>query len=160
MNPTTDFKSREHCTALINQIRRESKTPAVIMEVCGGHTMALYRNGITALLPENLRMVSGPGCPVCVGKQFDFLSGDRYSETFALCGRNAVQISLAQGRRIPVENLKSRLKALGEVTDNGYFLSFKVDAYELIIFPEGRTMIKGTTDESIARTLFAKYVGA
>ena len=56
--------------------------------------------------------------------------------------------------------LKSRLKALGEVTDNGYFLSFKVDAYELIIFPEGRTMIKGTTDESIARTLFAKYVGA
>ena len=66
MNPTTDFKSREHCTALINQIRRESKTPAVIMEVCGGHTMALYRNGITALLPENLRMVSGPGCPVCV----------------------------------------------------------------------------------------------
>ena len=66
MNPATDFKSREHCTTLINQIRRESKTPAVIMEVCGGHTMALYRNGITSLLPDNLRMVSGPGCPVCV----------------------------------------------------------------------------------------------
>lgn len=100
------------------------------------------------------------GCPVCHGKGFDFLSGDRYSETFALCGRNAVQISLPQGLEFSLENLKNRLMAMGEVTDNGYFLSFKVEAYELIIFPEGRTMIKGTTDESAARTLFAKYVGA
>jgi hypothetical protein len=109
---------------------------------------------------KRLSVERSPGCPVCAGKHFDFLSGDRYSATFALCGRNAVQISLAQGHRIPIENLKSRLSALGEVTDNGYFLTFKVDAYELIIFPEGRTMIKGTTDESIARTLFAKYIGA
>ena len=66
MNVTAEFKSRPHCAALIEQIRRESGKPAVIMEVCGGHTMALYRNGITSLLPANLRMVSGPGCPVCV----------------------------------------------------------------------------------------------
>ena len=66
MNPADDFKNREHCKALVNQIRQESKKEAVIMEVCGGHTMALYRNGITSLLPENIRMVSGPGCPVCV----------------------------------------------------------------------------------------------
>lgn len=51
------------------------------------------------------------------------------------------------------------MAALGEVKDNGYFISFKVDEYELIIFPEGRTLIKGTTDESVARTLFAKYIG-
>ena len=109
---------------------------------------------------KRLSIERSPGCPVCAEKHYDFLSGGRYSETFALCGRNAVQISLAQGHRIPIENLKSRLAALGEVADNGYFLSFKVDAYEMIIFPEGRTMIKGTTDESIARTLFAKYIGA
>jgi molybdopterin-synthase adenylyltransferase len=101
-----------------------------------------------------------PGCPVCEGKSFDFLSGDRYSETYALCGRNSVQISLPQGVEFSIEKLKNRLMAMGEVTDNGYFLSFKVDAYELIIFPEGRTMIKGTTDESAARSLFTKYIGA
>ncbi|MBN1759692.1 MAG: hydrogenase formation protein HypD [Chitinispirillaceae bacterium] len=66
MNPSIDFKNREHCRALISQIKKESTKQAVIMEVCGGHTMALYRNGITALLPETIRMVSGPGCPVCV----------------------------------------------------------------------------------------------
>lgn len=59
-----------------------------------------------------------------------------------------------------MENLKKSMAALGEIKDNGYFLSFKVDEYELIIFPEGRTMIKGTTDESVARTLLAKYIGA
>ncbi len=100
------------------------------------------------------------GCPVCTDKHFEFLEGDRYSETYALCGRNAVQISLARGQGFSFENLKYRLAALGEVTDNGYFLCFKVDMYELIIFPEGRTMIKGTTDESVARSLFAKYIGA
>jgi molybdopterin/thiamine biosynthesis adenylyltransferase len=101
-----------------------------------------------------------PECPVCAGKHFDFLSGDRYSETLALCGRNAVQITLAPGGKFSIERLKNRLADLGELTDNGFFLSFKVDTYELIIFPEGRTMIKGTTDESVARNLFAKYIGS
>ncbi|MBN1576049.1 MAG: hydrogenase formation protein HypD [Chitinispirillaceae bacterium] len=66
MNIPAGFKSGRNCTVLANQIRAESKTPAVIMEVCGGHTMALYRCGIPSLLPSTIRMVSGPGCPVCV----------------------------------------------------------------------------------------------
>jgi hydrogenase expression/formation protein HypD len=37
-----------------------------LMEVCGGHTMAIQRNGIPELLPENIKLISGPGCPVCV----------------------------------------------------------------------------------------------
>jgi hydrogenase expression/formation protein HypD len=66
MNLQTDFKDRQRCIALAEAIRSESTTPATIMEVCGGHTMSLYRYGIPALLPATLRMVSGPGCPVCV----------------------------------------------------------------------------------------------
>jgi hydrogenase expression/formation protein HypD len=66
MNLRTDFKDEAACAALLEQIVKESETPAVIMEVCGGHTMALYRNGIHSLLPETVKMVSGPGCPVCV----------------------------------------------------------------------------------------------
>lgn len=98
-------------------------------------------------------------CPTCAGKKFEFLQGHSFSETFSLCGRNAVQISPSGDREINLEDLKERLQPLGEVDDNGFFLTFQADGFELNIFPEGRTMIKGTTDESIARTLFAKYVG-
>ncbi|MBN1308980.1 MAG: hydrogenase formation protein HypD [Chitinispirillaceae bacterium] len=66
MNIAAGFASSHYCTALAHQIRAESKTAAVIMEVCGGHTTALYRYGIPAMLPSTIRMVSGPGCPVCV----------------------------------------------------------------------------------------------
>lgn len=66
MNLSIDFKDRQRCLALAEAIRQESKTEAVIMEVCGGHTMSLYKYGIPTLLPKTLKMVSGPGCPVCV----------------------------------------------------------------------------------------------
>ncbi|MHC5000188.1 MAG: hydrogenase formation protein HypD, partial [Planctomycetota bacterium] len=40
--------------------------PIQVMEVCGTHTVSIFRQGIRTLLPENLKMLSGPGCPVCV----------------------------------------------------------------------------------------------
>src|SRR5450830_152000 len=46
--------------------------PVSIMEVCGTHTVAVYRSGIAGLLPKNLRLISGPGCPVCVTSESDF----------------------------------------------------------------------------------------
>lgn len=45
--------------------------PVSIMEVCGTHTVAVYRSGIAGLLPKNLRLISGPGCPVCVTSESD-----------------------------------------------------------------------------------------
>lgn len=66
MNLATDFKSQRACTALLRQIALDATTSTIIMEVCGGHTTALYRYGITGLLPKTISMVSGPGCPVCV----------------------------------------------------------------------------------------------
>jgi len=109
---------------------------------------------------RQLNIPQKPNCPTCGQERFDFLNCDTYSETFSLCGRNAVQISPAGDSIIDLKTLKERLMPLGDVHDNGFFLSFKVSGYELNVFPEGRTMIKGTTDESIARSLFAKYIGA
>ncbi len=40
-----------------------------IMEVCGTHTVSIFRNGIRSILPGNLKLLSGPGCPVCVTDQ-------------------------------------------------------------------------------------------
>ncbi|MBW2562610.1 MAG: ThiF family adenylyltransferase [Deltaproteobacteria bacterium] len=101
-----------------------------------------------------------PDCPACVRKEFEFLKEDALSETFSLCGRNAVQITPRRESEFNLENLKVNLSPLGKVNDNGYFLSFEADGFEFVVFPEGRTMIKGTTDESVARTLFAKYIGS
>jgi hydrogenase expression/formation protein HypD len=52
---------------LINRLKAlDSDRPAKIMEVCGTHTVAIHRYGIQKLLPRNVKLVSGPGCPVCV----------------------------------------------------------------------------------------------
>jgi hydrogenase expression/formation protein HypD len=61
-----DFRNRELCEIVLEQIHRESHRDITIMEVCGGHTMALHRFGIPALLPPAINLLSGPGCPVCV----------------------------------------------------------------------------------------------
>lgn len=63
----TDRTSR-----LVNDIHRMAKAigrPVQFMEVCGTHTVSIFRHGIRSLLPENVTLVSGPGCPVCVTAQ-------------------------------------------------------------------------------------------
>jgi hydrogenase expression/formation protein HypD len=62
-----EFRRGEAAQRLISAIRKAAgDTPMVFMEVCGTHTMAIARNGIRSILPENIRLISGPGCPVCV----------------------------------------------------------------------------------------------
>lgn len=61
-----EFRDREKIISLVNRIRFESHKPMRIMEVCGGHTMAIHRFGIPSLLPGHIQLISGPGCPVCV----------------------------------------------------------------------------------------------
>jgi hydrogenase expression/formation protein HypD len=56
---------------LVRQIKAASRRPVRLMEVCGTHTMAIFRHGIRALLPGTLALLSGPGCPVCVTAQGD-----------------------------------------------------------------------------------------
>lgn len=61
-----EYRDMEKIISLSNRIKFESRSPLRIMEVCGGHTMAIQRFGIPSLLPEHIELVSGPGCPVCV----------------------------------------------------------------------------------------------
>ncbi|MBN2613047.1 MAG: hydrogenase formation protein HypD [Bacteroidales bacterium] len=66
MKYVDEFRDRSLVAELSKKIRQISKTPVTIMEVCGGHTMAIRRFGIHTLLPPTIRLLSGPGCPVCV----------------------------------------------------------------------------------------------
>ncbi len=61
-----EFRDPELCRIVLEKIRRKSSRSITIMEVCGGHTMALNRFGIPSLLPDTINLISGPGCPVCV----------------------------------------------------------------------------------------------
>ncbi len=61
-----EFRNKEKVQQLIKQIEKISTKEVRLMEVCGGHTMAIHKFGIPALLPKNIKLLSGPGCPVCV----------------------------------------------------------------------------------------------
>jgi len=64
-----EFRDPAAARALVRRIERSAqkiRRPVRIMEICGSHTVAIFRSGIKSLLPENIRLVSGPGCPVCV----------------------------------------------------------------------------------------------
>lgn len=66
MKYVDEFRDVEVTKKLIAKINNEIKTPINIMEVCGTHTNSIYKNGIDKLLPLNINLISGPGCPVCV----------------------------------------------------------------------------------------------
>ncbi len=63
-----EFRNTSSCAALATTIAANMKTESsvTLMEVCGTHTMSIHRHGIKQLLPSNVRLLSGPGCPVCV----------------------------------------------------------------------------------------------
>lgn len=60
------FRNSDLAEKLTRRIHETVDRPMRIMEVCGTHTMAIFRHGVRSLLPENVELISGPGCPVCV----------------------------------------------------------------------------------------------
>ncbi|OGP53618.1 MAG: thiamine biosynthesis protein ThiF [Deltaproteobacteria bacterium RBG_13_52_11] len=99
-----------------------------------------------------------PDCPSCRG-QFDFLEARFGTKTTSLCGQNAVQVLNPNRGGISLERLATHLSPIGQVSYNEFMLRFKVDHHEMVIFPDGRAIIKNTNDESLAKGLYAKYIG-
>ena len=100
-----------------------------------------------------------PDCPACVGEEYEFLSGSRTSWTTSLCGRNAVQIVPPVERDVPLASLEQRLARIGQVSFNGFLLSLSVGEREIVLFPTGRAIVRGTTDVAEARSMYARYIG-
>ena len=61
-----EYRDKDLVKKLIDRIHQVSVKPISLMEVCGGHTMSIQKFGIPSLLPETVKLISGPGCPVCV----------------------------------------------------------------------------------------------
>jgi adenylyltransferase/sulfurtransferase len=98
-------------------------------------------------------------CPCCQRRRFEWLEGDHGAHTTSLCGRNAVQVAHRSATRLNFEDLARHLEALGDVNYNRFLLRFTADGHEFTVFPDGRAIIKGTSDVDKARTLYAKYIG-
>jgi len=99
-----------------------------------------------------------PGCRACGAHDFIHLAGEGRPH-ITLCGRNSVQIH-ERHRPIDFAEMNQRLTAHGTVRHNDFVLRFWRDPYEMTLFPDGRAIIKGTTDTAVARSLYARYVGS
>jgi molybdopterin-synthase adenylyltransferase len=99
-----------------------------------------------------------PGCQACGRREFIHLAGEGRPH-ITLCGRNSVQIHERQ-RPIDFAEMNRRLQSHGIVRHNDFVLKFWHDPYEMTLFPDGRAIIKGTTDTAVARSLYARYVGS
>jgi len=99
-----------------------------------------------------------PGCRACGERDFIHLAGEGRPH-ITLCGRNSVQIH-EQQRPVDFTEMTTRLRPHGTVRHNEFVLKFWHEPYEMTLFPDGRAIIKGTTDTAIARSLYARYVGS
>jgi len=97
-------------------------------------------------------------CPACAGT-YEFLEGKPRTRITSLCGQNAVQIWNTAAVGLPLPQLEERLSALGPVEGGEQMIRFAVGEQELVIFYDGRTIVRGTRDEKVAKALYAKYVG-
>ncbi|MDP8983040.1 MAG: ThiF family adenylyltransferase [Acidobacteriota bacterium] len=108
-----------------------------------------------------IRQVRQPGpaadCAACGKGEFPHLNGVTRAPV-SLCGRNAVQIH-ERARPVNLAELAQRLAPLGVVRSNEFALRFETPPYLLTVFPDGRAIIKGTTEIGVARSLYARYVG-
>jgi adenylyltransferase/sulfurtransferase len=112
----------------------------------------------TGVIRQIQQPARDPACRSCGARHFEYLDARRRVPV-SLCGRNAVQIH-DRTRPLDLVALGKQLASTGEVRANEFALRFFPSPYEMTVFPDGRAIVKGTTDVGIARSLYARYIGA
>jgi len=108
---------------------------------------------------QSVRVERDAGCRACVRREFRWLEGAAQPQV-TMCGRDSVQIH-ERRRQLDLEELARRLSTVaGGVRTNGFLLRFSVPPCEVTVFPDGRAVFKGTKDPAVARSLYARYIGA
>jgi len=98
-------------------------------------------------------------CPTCALGEYETLNAEARDFAAVMCGRHAVQISPSESVHIDLAALRQKLEPAGEVKANDYLLRFRTGEYELTVFQDARSIIKGTDDIATARSLYSKYIG-
>ena len=138
---------------------------AEAMKILSGHRDRVHRRITTLDLWDNRRDLielppRDPECPCCGKREFPYLEGVLGADATTLCGRNSVQIRRRDGAHIDLEDLAGRLSSLGPLEKNRFLLRAAIDNYQLTVFADGRAIVSGTHDLGVAKSLYARYVGA
>ena len=136
---------------------------AEALKLLSGHPEALHGRltscDVWSGHMQSVRVARNPECRACVKQDFTYLHGDAQPH-ITFCGRDSVQIH-ETGRAMDLQALKLRLTSVvDDVCQNDFLLRFRVAPYEMTVFADGRAILKGTKDRAVARSLYARYVGA
>jgi len=147
----------------VNLVASIAATEAMKFLVGGAQTAALRRSlmSFDVWANEQAEISAAkprPGCRACGQRDFIHLAGEGRPH-ITLCGRNSVQIHERQ-RPIDFAEMDRRLQPHGAVRHNDFVLKFWREPYEMTLFPDGRAIIKGTSDTAVARSLYARFVGS
>lgn len=104
--------------------------------------------------------IAGGNCPTCGLGKYDWLEGRMGSQSSVLCGRNAVQLSFIDAQKVDLEKLEKRLAAVADVTRNSFLLRASVEGFTITVFPDGRSIVKGTEEIAVAKRLYSQYIGS
>lgn len=108
---------------------------------------------------QRIKVKKNPDCDCCGKRNFRYLQATERKLVVSLCGRNAVQIVPAKPLRDGLADLKKKLSRSGSARIVDGVLRFRAKGVDITVFPDGRTIVGGTTDLSKAKTVFSKYVG-
>jgi len=146
---------------IVNLIASWEVTEA--LKILAGRTEALHGRLISCDVwsgrMQSVRLARNPQCRACVRRDFAYLDGEAQPQV-TLCGRDSVQIH-ERGRALDLPELALRLRPVVEdVRHNDFLIRFRVATYEMTVFADGRTILKGSKDPAVARSLYARYLGA
>lgn len=147
----------------VNMVASLAATEAIKMLV-GGAAMGQLRHTLWSMnvwTNEQAEISAAKprvGCRACGERDFVHLAG-KGRPHITMCGRNSVQIH-ERARPIDFAEVQRRLETHGVVRHNEFVLKFWREPYEMTLFPDGRAIIKGTTDTGIARSLYARFIGS
>jgi adenylyltransferase/sulfurtransferase len=128
--------------------RPESLLPGVVtIDLWQGHFEVMDLRG------------RAPWCPACTEGRFDYAEAAGTGSA-VLCGRDAVQLRPPAGTRLDLPALADRLRAVAEVRSNEYLVRFTAEGHDVVVFADGRAIVKGVADSAQARAVFARYVGS
>jgi hydrogenase expression/formation protein HypD len=153
MKHLDEYRDSSLAMALVKELKNAVTRPLRVMEICGSHTMAIFRNGLRSVLPEGMELVSGPGCPVCV------TSASHMDAFIAMADRPGVRVAIFGDLfRVPGSHTSlAKASSRGAQVDIVYS---PMDALELAILnPQQLVVFLGvgfeTTTPGIAATILA-----
>jgi hydrogenase expression/formation protein HypD len=149
-----EYRDAGLARSLVDKIRRASRTPVRLMEVCGTHTVSIFRSGIRSVLPPTVSLLSGPGCPVCVTDQSEI---DAFIETARI--EDGIVTTFGDLMRVPGSR-SSLLKERAEGRDIRMVYS-TMDAVDIARKnPDRPVVFLGVGFETTAPTIAAAILAA